>query len=432
MSTPIFKRSHVWIAGVIATFSFTLWLSLNAYHWHREGVHFAGHGTHSHSAIGQSALFAYLNRTGIRSTRIDDGEIWSWNQQKPLLVVAEPDQGMLENSIFYSEQPDRPESQDLSTQPILFILPKRRAANSLSHETWVATSTLLDSNDVKKRMQWPGSKAVGLEIDRIRRTTGTVRDAGALQNIFNVDPDVEDPQWMESSVLEPLVSSRDGMMVGVHKNASRMVIVVSDPDIFANHGIGAGDNAELARSIFAFARKPGQHVAFLETVHGYTSSPPILWRLLHEPFDIFVLHGLFVVLLLLWSGLRRFGDPDQVGPEPARGRAYLLNESADLLTSIAAPRRALDQYLHDTIADVSSRLRAKTGGAMDDGRLLDLAETASAVTPTRATLTKAVATLNEINNPDRRDLEVKITSTAASIHRWRLGILHAHGKQGNR
>ena len=73
--------------------------------------------------------------------------------------------------------------------------------------------------------------------------------------------------------LIPIVSSPEGILLGELGRADGRVLVLADPDILATHGLGKGDNANLAFRIIDNLRDEG------------LLSPQALWRLPREELE---------------------------------------------------------------------------------------------------------------------------------------------------
>ena len=129
------------------------------------------------------------------------------------------------------------------------------------------------------------------------------------------------------------------------RRAARLLIL-SDPDVLANHGLGDGDNAAVAWSVLGYARQPGQAVVLDETLHGHERVPS-LWR------------ELFTFPLAARD--RAGGAGDRV---PGVGRAAPLRRSGAAAARLAAGKGVL-------VENTAALLRLGGHSAYTLGRYLE-------------------------------------------------------------
>lgn len=122
------------------------------------------------------------------------------------------------------------------------------------------------------------------------------------------------------------------------------VVVVFEPDLLDNYGMGDRANAELAeRLIGAAAEDAGKRVTFDMTLNGLGRSPNLLTLAFTPPFLAATLCLIIAALVAGWRAFLRFGSPRKTGRAIAFGKGALVANTAGLirrtrrLRLIAAP-----------------------------------------------------------------------------------------------
>jgi hypothetical protein len=170
-------------------------------------------------------------------------------------------------------------------------------------------------------------------------------------------------QLMVSELVQPIVASPEGILLGEIRRGSRRLWVLSDPDVLSNHGLGPDGkrNAVFAVALINRLRGTGQAV-FDETIHGFVSQRAASWRFIFEfPFAIVTLHGVVAVALLLWATMGRFGPPEREAPPLAAGKQGLIDNVSRLMAFAGYQRTMLKRYVEASIVDAASQLRAPKG-----------------------------------------------------------------------
>src|SRR5262249_19925555 len=145
-------------------------------------------------------------------------------------------------------------------------------------------------------------------------------------------------------------------------------LVLSDPDILSNHGLGEGDNARLALEVLEHARESWRSVVVDETLHGFERIPSLWGELFAFPLLPAGVQGAVALLLLVWSGLGRFGRPGAGPAGLAPGKGVLIENTALLLRSAGHSAYSLGRYFDATLAEVARALHAPAfarGGETD-------------------------------------------------------------------
>ena len=175
---------------------------------------------------------------------------------------------------------------------------------------------------------------------------------------LDIVPTLDRPQLVQSTALSPVVATDQGILVGALAREGQTVWVLSDPDILSNHGLGRGDNADLAVAVVEALRPSDSAVVFDETIHGFGQNAS-LWRLIFQfPYLIATLQVAAAVIALVWATAGRFGSPVPAERPLQAGKETLLNNMASLLQFGGHGSVILRRYLDATLRDVVRRLRA--------------------------------------------------------------------------
>jgi len=297
-----------------------------------------GTNSFSYSAIGHRALVETLRRQEIpvRISRID-----SAGRAGPadLLVVAEPRRNWVEAN---------PARYLLPAHNVLIVLPKYTGLRDLVDKTWVRDTEQLDRATVGAVL-----RAVAPHSTLVRRT-----EADWRLNWFKATPTIKAPQLMTDNGFLPLISSAGGLLFGKIDRRDKNIWVLSDPDIFANHGLGKGENAALAVEMIRDLLPPGGSVIIDETVHGFYHSPS-LWRHVFElPFVAVTLLLAAALAVLIWAAAGRFGAPLPSPERPPAGKLGLIETTARLLNAGEHAPYILKRYQEFVFRDIARRLHA--------------------------------------------------------------------------
>ena len=110
------------------------------------------------------------------------------------------------------------------------------------------------------------------------------------------------------------------------------LIVVFDPDLLNNYGMGNAANAGLAEQLVKAALDGGdKHVVFDLTLAGYGRSQSLLELAFTPPFLAATLCLLLAAAVALWRAYHRFGPPLLAARSIAFGKRALVANAAGLL-----------------------------------------------------------------------------------------------------
>jgi len=171
-------------------------------------------------------------------------------------------------------------------------------------------------------------------------------------------------QLIQSEEIKPLVGCQDGILLGEIEISGRQIWVLSDPDVLSNHGIVRGDNAAFMLTVIDTLRRwnnsdPDALIVFDGVLHGFQEQQASPLALLFGfPFVIVTILTCIAALLLVLSGMSRFGAPLVSKPALDFGKANLIGNGARLLDYAGHHSEVLVRYIGMTLHYVASALRA--------------------------------------------------------------------------
>tara|TARA_R110002096_G_scaffold408075_1_gene606982 strand:- start:94120 stop:95388 length:1269 start_codon:yes stop_codon:yes gene_type:complete len=360
----------------------------------------ADNNTYSRSALGHHALLKYLRSLDV-----------------PLLTSQHDSGAKASNALALLLEPNvhddnRQDAHDMihSAGAVLLVLPKWQGEPDEDDPTKLASVELLDTDDVLDALVLLDEQAV---LNRPRRL-GKLHE----QQFVTAVPSLVAPQLLRSSLIEPLVATDEGILFG--KFVDEEIYVLSDPDILNNHGLDNGQNALLVAQIIDYARS-GRSVVVDETLHGYLRKPS-MWRALFEmPFVLVTIQVFLCVILLVWSGTARFGNPLRKRPIMAQGTDFLIGNTARLMRLGGHSGLALSRYRSVTVKAVARHLHAPKG--MPLAQLYGWLENIEAnrkIERPLASIAKEIDELIAQKSPDGAAL----LASARNLYHWKEEILH--------
>lgn len=337
--SPVSRRAAT-VLGVamLASLAAAGWLLLSP--GDNAGVPSVAADGYSVSALGHSVLLRGLRNLGepivqMRMARDLD--------PCGLLVFAEPrDVGARDEK--------RLEAWADAAAATMLVLPKRVAEPDPARPEWLATTGLVDVAEAAAAFRAvPGFDAGHPEVVRIDAVQGWRSPIGLPV------PTVSGPVQLlaPDDELEPWIECDDGVLLGVLRD----VVVMSDPDVIANHGIHRGANAELALAVFERARGKGA-IVFDETLHGVRIEPSLWHALGRFPLVLVPVHLLLLAALVAWMANGRFGAALAPAPALGAGKAFLIDNVAALLRRGTSPLHALHRYRHLCVRRAAEVLHA--------------------------------------------------------------------------
>lgn len=377
----------------------------------------AGPGAYSTSAIGYAGIYDMLKRLDRRVSR-SAGDTLEGLGYDGVLIIAEPDLKILSGR----------EVRKLFLAPnLLLVLPKWEGTRDPERSAWIskadmlplapvlATIGLIDSAATVRRMPWPGEWQVN-SFESAPSGTGSV-------------------QLLRSEELEPLVGTADGMLVGeMWTDDDTRVVVLSDPDIIANHGIGKGGNADFAVELFDRLTYDDNSVplVFDEAVHGFNAGNDSPLRLLFEfPFVVATILACCAGVVIVLAGMGRFGSASRHEAGLAFGKSGLIDNSARLMHHAGHHAEVLRRYVRMTIRSTAHTLHAPQDlDARGQAEWLDRLGTAKKVDISCIDVMRRA--MSERRNEGGT---ANLMRCAEDIHRWRdmmLALPASHRRNDTR
>ena len=412
---PFSRRTIVWLVSVSVA-SFVTWLVVGLIAPEPADLDSAEADAYSRSAIGHRAFVETMRAQGVpvMVSRFDSGHRAG---EQALLVVAEP----------RLDEETKTRSRKLQemlgeARRTLLVLPKWSGREDPEHAGWLDRAELVPPTAVARALQ-DAKVPAGYALPT---GDGVQSCEGAPAN-----PTLQRPQLLRPNGqpgLRPLITCANGWLLAEWEDAQgRRLLVLSDPDVLSNHGLGKGDNATVAWAVLAYARLPGQTVLIDETLHGHEKIPSLWRELFTFPLAVATLQGLFVVGFLVWAGLGRFGAPVPPPAPLSAGKGVLVENTAGLLRLGGHSAYTLGRYLESLKYEVARTLHAPAGLTPPElrerlrrlGRRRRVAEDLNA-------LEASVARLRE----DKAPPAAAVLAVARRVHRWRQEMLSGPERAG--
>ncbi|MGM0557230.1 MAG: DUF4350 domain-containing protein [Myxococcota bacterium] len=273
---------------------------------------------------------------------------------------------------------------------VIIVLPKRRGKPDPDNDDWLEKVYPVSRSEVDSLLTLlPG------EYELVR-VGGTPDNYNWTNHGLAADPSIDDPQLVESSDLEPLVESEDGILLGRVSTAALEeyrenqwdfegfddedaeddseqaddpgradapgplpeVLVLSDPDVLSNHGIDKGDNAAFSVNMVEYVRQATGPVVFDETLHGFESEPAFTRAIFEFPLVLITLNFVLLIIVAIWAGMGRFGKPREAEPAIAPGKRFLIDNTAQLLQTGGHDTHMLRRLAWAIVEHVGREIRA--------------------------------------------------------------------------
>jgi hypothetical protein len=282
------------------------------------------------------------------------------------LVVAEPEPGEGGGSerlkALWGEAGDR-------GAPLVVVLPKWEPGEPLEkHKEWLAGVELVPVEGLQwfvRHLGEPHLPIVPLRFGRATHCQASWRTGGAegLPVPIGIEIDEAVQLLQPEKGLLPIIQCSGGLLVALRPandededdedDGKPEVVVIADPDLLNNHGLGRGENAAAVYQLFA-KRLEAKGVVFDETIHGFNRTPGLIAEVLRFPMVLGVLQGLLLLGLVLWAGMGRFGKPLPAAPGLARGKEVLIGNTAELLAGGGHAADSLGRYFQQITRAVAA------------------------------------------------------------------------------
>lgn len=294
---------------------------------------------YSFSAVGHRA-FREVLELNFESVEI----LQDVSQRFDYLLIIEPD---LEGQ--------KDEFQELVGPCItcILVLPKRIGiADDDRHH--IAKFKLIKSVKVDAMLDQYFVNLTNLKLDRALNVTADINRHDLPS------PQIAGPvQVVKGVPVENIIyGSQNGALIFSEAIDNVTRIVISDPDILANHGIDEAQNYKFILGYLQSELGPEYgKIGIDETMHGYRRAPSLLRLLTSFPLSIFTIQLLLILLFATWRGLIVFGRPNRNPRATELGAKILIDNTASLFS----PNHAVylgRRYALAAVNDVAQSLNA--------------------------------------------------------------------------
>lgn len=402
-------RSHTiqWLIGV-GSASFLLTILLVIFGQDFSSYRSAGSNSYSRSAIGHRAFVEFLRRHGSgvvvsrHRSAVRAAGLGTFIVVAPRISGPESDEGVALDEFW------------LQSHRMLLVLPKWEGISDPERPRWVGAIQLVDDSLVVTPLQTIGFDASLVRLNRNSKVEWSV-------NSYPSMPSLDSPQLVNSDELQPLIACEQGTLLGESSWGDDRLFVLSDPDLLSNHGIGKGDNAQLLLEILQDLRDGDGPIVVDETIHGFAVAANV-WRELFRPPLLFVLiQVLMTTVALLWSAMLRFGPVQAALPPFQQGKAYLIQNTAQLLHDSRHRRFLPQRYFWRTMDDLHRRLHGPAG--LNQNEILNWLNRVGQSRGAHLDI-KRTAVTTELLAEHRNANPVELLEVARDIDLWRRELLH--------
>ena len=412
-----FSRRMVAILAGVCAVSLLVGLGLAVFQEELSVVRSSGTDSFSYSALGHHGYKVLLQKLGytVITSRHESGGKTGWSG---VLVIAEPDlvtEEYLRSTKFLDM------CQEASS--ILVVLPKRRGNPDADRPGFLGSVTNLPRENSRLILD-------NLIIPDSPVRLGHSRDLNWNAGAWTARPFIDNIQLLPTGELEPLVACPEGILLGQLKKKRDWtdeevclgdLVILTDPDLLANHGLLKGNNARLAAKIIDYLGTDRSVVVFDETLHGHEVTPSVFRSFFRIPLVFVLLQVLLTVGAFLWLANGRFGAPRRAAPVMGRGLDFLIDNTAELLEFGGHGSFVLGRYYRAVVASVCRRLHLDPPGS-------------SAAASTR------LASITAVRSPgfefekmavevptvalDSKARQREVLSLARAVHRWQQEMTH--------
>lgn len=306
--------------------------------------------SYSTSLIGHAGFYEMLHSLG-RPVMRGLGDSVEMAGQAGVVLAIEPKAAVFEGGHG---------RKLLKSQRLLLVLPKWWGTVDPFDRNWVGAMALMPLTDIQAV-----AKLVDQEAVVGRHQWPTIW----AQNRFGFNPVGQgELQLIKSPKLRPLIGTSEGMLLGEMTVEGRRIMVLSDPDLLSNLGLGRGDNAALMLEVVDELRSWKNNfgglapVVFDEVVHDLQMADGSFWQMLFRfPYAIATALAAASALMAALAGSGRFGAPLKPKAELDFGKAQLIANSVRLLDFAGHHGEILKNYIWMVVRMVARDLHAPRG-----------------------------------------------------------------------
>jgi hypothetical protein len=416
------RRALAWIVGSVAI-SFVAAILLGVYGKDLDRRPNVRANTFSYSALGYRAVADLLRSMGV-SVRSRQAAAGGLGPHVPL-ILAEPDDTARIRTLS-DEAKDR-------AAPLVMVLNKwRPGAARKDKPEWLAKVRPQYDHEILWRVQALGIGDLSkLDLTRAR---GRIRCSAAWRPADPPTVELRSAQLFREPLvgLEPLVKCDAGVLVARRQatEESPQLVLISDPDLLNNHGLGRGENAAVLFELLT-QRLGAAGVVFDETIHGFNRAPGLFQEAMRFPLVLGVLQGFLLLGVVLWAGMGRFGKPLPPPAALAAGKQLLIDNTAQVLASGGHAADCLVRYFRQTTRAVAAHYFLPP--EMPDGERLAKLQRITGNRELRGqrgqrgdTLSLAELERSVWQLPDGRPGEEQAAAIARRLYDWRMEMTNGH------
>ncbi len=223
------------------------------------------------------------------------------------------------------------------TAPTLLVLPKREGRPDEVDDRWVGAVSDVSPTQISKLLE-----ACGIHGTIVRSKETDPVETVETGVYGDVSLDIKGVQVLAESSLEPLIETKNGVLLG-RTNDNRPIYVLTEPDLIENHGIGGLRRTDFLRSLILELAIPGEPIVIDETIHG-SGVERGFWREMIKMPLLPITLGVLLSVVVVWLGSRRFGRPAKSKPAIGFGKRALIDSTAELQNDLAMPHAMLRRY----------------------------------------------------------------------------------------
>jgi len=365
-----------------------------------------GSNSFSKSAVGHAALVELLSQNGKKILVSQYNTMAKLGRDSALFIIEPPARSASENRIEYL----------LDEAPILLVLPKRRAVSGGARPGWIGRNIILRPKTPTTVVQYVVADAEVVRPDHADHNWQHDFDLGA-------DPEIDDLQLIKSPLVEPIISTQDGVLFGRLNNrfeGGQQVWILADPDLFATHGLARGWNSEFALAVADLVASGRSTLVVDEIVHGFTKEPSLAWAMFEKPFVYPTFAALLALLIFLLAMTRRFGAASRRQNKTQDSKAIFIENTARILHLAGKEQDALLRLMDDQALTIAEQLNAPRNLARKDlVGWLDEASRLRGIVPDFGTIRLRVDRI--VDDPDSKT--VRLMHQAVNFYQWKQEIL---------
>lgn len=419
------RRTLGWIIGSVAvSLAVTFLLAIRSETLDRRPPPTAN--SFSYSALGHNAAVEFLKKMGLGvmpRRSMAGGDI---GPQRPL-VLAEPDP--------YGPGWDTERLAALSREakdreaPLVVVLPKWRAGKPRKDKPdWLERVEPRSTVDALRAAAALDPELREISIRRFRGLQSCSAVWRARDSPAGFKVDVQPAQLLqEAPGFIPLVRCPDGILIAQRPvtETSPQIVLVSDPDLLNNQGLGRAENALVIHELFTKGlgkEREASGVVFDETIHGLTRAPGLLAEATSFPLVLAVLQGLVLLGVVLWAGVGRFGKPLPVSMGLAAGKEILIDNTAKLLENGGHAADGVVRYFRQVTRAVAAHYFLPPD--LPDGERIARLQRITDARGVRMHLGEVERTLLKL--PAGRPGEEQAVRYARRLHDWKVEMTNGH------